>query len=492
MKSVRFLVGAVGTALLVACGSGADGAPGEKGADGAKGDNGAPGKEATVTPSLDFVTPNKGVLDRTIEVTLSASGTKFSGSPKVDFGAGITVSEVKALSATAISAKLVIAANAAIGTRDVTVDGQKIDKAFSVIPAFAAQLTGTVQQGAVVSYVIMNQDPASPFDKDNLSLVAPDLLDLGFGAESNLYASGAVIVPPLATGTAAFSFANMDAEGKPRTSYVGAGDTMKITARVAPPLATNVAPAVVNLGAQLASTYGKVTVPAATTAIIDYRVQVAGNATTSPRGFVFGKGGKAADLLGVISPPTDFFGNPEPPPYDLRMVVPFPQQAAAEDEFLVLFDASGRGGAATTTTTVVKAELVAEGAAAHATAPTAQDLATLQPIPVNLANDIGGKVVTGNLSAGNEVDVYRITVAAADRLQIAISGEGEYDVVVSTDGSSDPEGDNTIGYVYSPAKGLPGNDVVDAGTETTLYIAVLPYQARNGKYALSIRKIAAN
>jgi hypothetical protein len=251
--------------------------------------------------------------------------------------------------------------------------------------------------------------------------------------------------------------------GKPRTSYVGAGDTMKITARVAPPLATNVAPAVVNLGAQLASTYGKVTVPAATTAIIDYRVQVAGNATTSPRGFVFGKGGKAADLLGVISPPTDFFGNPEPPPYDLRMVVPFPQQAAAEDEFLVLFDASGRGGAATTTTTVVKAELVAEGAAAHATAPTAQDLATLQPIPVNLANDIGGKVVTGNLSAGNEVDVYRITVAAADRLQIAISGEGEYDVVVSTDGSSDPEGDNTIGYVYSPAKGLPGNDVVDAG-----------------------------
>ena len=88
MKSVRFLLGAVGTALLVACGSGADGAPGDKGADGAKGDNGAPGKEATVTPSLDFVTPNKGVLDRTIEVTLSASGTKFTGSPKVDFGAG--------------------------------------------------------------------------------------------------------------------------------------------------------------------------------------------------------------------------------------------------------------------------------------------------------------------------------------------------------------------------------------------------------------------
>lgn len=491
MKSVRFLVGAVGTALLVACGSGADGAPGEKGADGAKGDNGAPGKEATVTPSLDFVTPNKGVLDRTIEVTLSASGTKFSGSPKVDFGAGITVSEVKALSATAISAKLVIAANAAIGTRDVTVDGQKIDKAFSVIPAIKSQLVGTALQGGVANVAILNQDTANPFDKDNLTLVAPDLVNLNVGAESNLYAGGAFVVPPLATGSPAFSLANVDAEGKPRVTFLGDPNDVKITGRTATALATNVAPAAVNLGAQLASNFGKATIPAATTMIVDYRVQVAANATTSPLGFLFGKGGKAADLLGVMSPPQSFFG-PTPPPYDLHLVVPFAQQAAGEDEYLVLIDSSGRGGAATVSTTLVRAELVAEGATAHATGPTAQDLAALQAIPANLATDIGGKVVTGNLANATEVDVYKVTVAANDNVQIGISGEGEYDVVVTTDGTADPEGEDNLGYLYSASKGQLGSDVVAVGNVTTVYIAVLPYQARNGKYALSVRKIAAN
>jgi hypothetical protein len=88
--------------------------------------------------------------------------------------------------------------------------------------------------------------------------------------------------------------------------------------------------------------------------------------------------------------------------------------------------------------------------------------------------------------------VYKVTVAANDNLQIGISGEGEYDVVVTPDGTADPEGEDNLGYLYSAAKGQLGSDVVAVGNVTTVYIAVLPYQARNGKYALSVRKIAAN
>jgi hypothetical protein len=495
MKKTLSLLGFVGAALLVACGSdGVVGPAGEKGTDGTKGDNGTPGTPGTtpkVEPSLDFATPNKGILDRTIEVTLSASGTKFAGSPKVDFGAGITVSEVKALSATAISAKLVIAPTAALGVRDVTIDGQKLEKAFAVVPAISSKLVGTAQQGGVANVAIQNNDTANPFDKDNLSLVAPDLVNLSVAAESNVFAGGAFVVPPLASGSPAFSLANVDAEGKPRTTFLGDPNDVKVTARAPVALTANAAPATLNLGAQLVSYYAKGNVPAATTMIVDYRVQVAANAKTSPFGLLFGKGGTAKDVLGVMQPPQGFFG-PNPPPYDLHLVVPFASQAAAEDEYLVLFDSSGTGGAATFGATFVKAELVAEGATAHATGPTAQDLAVLQGVPANLATDIGGKVVTGNLATTTEVDVYKVTVAANDRLQIGISGEGEYDVIVTPDGSADPEGAANLGYLYSASKGQLGSDEVAVGALTTVYIAVTPYQARNGKYSISVRKVPNN
>ena len=89
-----------------------------------------------------------------------------------------------------------------------------------------------------------------------------------------------------------------------------------------------------------------------------------------------------------------------------------------------------------------------------------------------------------------------LTVAEKDVVSVLYfdnaTGNAEYDVVVTTDGTSDPENENNLGYLYSASKGQLGSDVVAVGNVTTVYIAVLPYQARNGKYALSVRKIAAN
>ena len=243
------------------------------------------------------------------------------------------------------------------------------------------------------------------------------------------------------------------------------------------------------LGAKQASYFVKASIPANTATIVDYRIQVGATATTLPRAFVFGKGGLAKDFLGTVQFP-EFFGQPEEPPYDLHLVVPFAAATTAEDQYLTVVDASEAGGPVTFTATQIKAAAVAEGATAHGTPVTAQDLAVLEAIPANVVTDIGGKVLSGNLTTATEVDIYKITVANNDRVQVGIAGEGEYDVVVSTDGTTDPQGDNAFGYVFSAAKGLVGSDIVTAPA-TTIYIAVLPYQARNGKYTLSVRKVAA-
>ncbi len=489
--------GAAGLAALLlasACGGGADGAAGAPGKDGA---NGAPGQDGASTksePSVNFVTPNKAILDREIDVVVSGSGTKFAASAKLDFGAGIAVSEVRVVSPTSLSAKLKIAPAAALGLRDVTVDGQRLEKAFAVIPAISVVPAGKIEQGGIAQVGIRNNDLANPFDRENFKFDAPELVDLGISAESNLFAGGPVIVPPLAAGSAAVSVANVDEEGKPRTSFVGDANDVKIVSRAPVAITANTPAASLPLGAALASYFGKTSVPAGSAYIVDYRMEVpvppAGQTATSPLAALFSKGGKAKDILGVAQPPSGFFG-PEPPPYDIHLVAPTVSSTAAEDQFLVLVNTSGKAGAATFSTTLVKAEQVAEGAAAHATAATAQVLTALQPIPTNLATDIGGKVVTGTLAGATEVDIYRLSVTANDFIQVAISGEGEYDVVITRDGTVNPESDTNLGYVYSPAKGRLGSEIFSVEANTTIYVALTPYQGRSGKYAFSVRKIAA-
>ncbi len=264
MKRARFpffasALGAAGiAALLVACG-GADGLPGAAGKDGAPGAAGAAGaagkagESAKVEPTVNFVTPSKAVLDRELEVVVSGSGTKFAAGAKLDFGAGITVSDVRVVSPTSLAAKLKIAPTAALGLRDVTVDGQKIEKAFAVIPAISVVAVGKIEQGGVAQLAIQNNDPANPFDKDNFKVTAPELVDFGIAPDSNLFASGAVLVPPLAAASATVSAANVDSKGNPRTSFVGDPNDVKVVPRTPTTVASNAAAAPIALGADLAS-----------------------------------------------------------------------------------------------------------------------------------------------------------------------------------------------------------------------------------------------
>lgn len=72
-----------------------------------------------IPPTVNSVTPKRGVLGQTLNVTIS--GRNFTGATAVGFGAGITVNSFNINSDTQITANITISATATLGARDVTV-----------------------------------------------------------------------------------------------------------------------------------------------------------------------------------------------------------------------------------------------------------------------------------------------------------------------------------------------------------------------------------
>ena len=150
------------------------GCAGEPGARGAKGDPGESGVEgaagggATGKPSLSAVVPGSVFLARAIDVTVSGVDTAWSDAVKVDFGAKITVKALTVASPTALVARVVVGADAAIGPRDIVVrDGAEelvYKGAFSVEPPLKLSLTGEVAQGSIFAAHARGLDFATPFD----------------------------------------------------------------------------------------------------------------------------------------------------------------------------------------------------------------------------------------------------------------------------------------------------------------------------------------
>jgi YD repeat-containing protein len=84
-------------------------------------------------PSLTSIVPNNGQQGVSgIEVTISGHLTSFTNSSSISLGAGITVTNVVATNAATLTAALSIAANAATGSRTLTVDGLTLANAFTV------------------------------------------------------------------------------------------------------------------------------------------------------------------------------------------------------------------------------------------------------------------------------------------------------------------------------------------------------------------------
>jgi hypothetical protein len=116
-------------------------------------------------PTLTSVSPNTGAQATTLS-SVVLTGTNFLSGPTCSFGAGVTVNSCTYNSSTQLTASITIAANAAVGTRNVTVtdsDGQvaTLNGGFSVTtavtnpPGVSTVNPNTGAQGASLSSVVI-------------------------------------------------------------------------------------------------------------------------------------------------------------------------------------------------------------------------------------------------------------------------------------------------------------------------------------------------
>ena len=143
-------------ALIAACGT--PGAPGSVGAPGSAGSAGAtppPPPAEPLAASINQVTPRVGLVDREVEVTITADGTSLGDGAKVTFGAGIKVLSAEARGP-ALVVRLSIAPDAKLGARDVTItpkDGKALvaKNGFVVAVPLQTKLSaGKAEQGGLV------------------------------------------------------------------------------------------------------------------------------------------------------------------------------------------------------------------------------------------------------------------------------------------------------------------------------------------------------
>jgi hypothetical protein len=474
-------------ALVAACG-GADGSNGQDGANGAAGKNGENAKPGDSESSVSLVTPSKGILDREVEVSIGGSATKFEDGAKPDFGEGIDVLEVINSSPTLMTARLKVSPTAKIGPRTVKIGSLTAEGAFSVVPAIDVA-NSKVAQGGLVQLDITNND-SKAFDPQSFSLEGNGLIDLGSQASGPTAATGFLLAAPLAqVGKLQLTASNMGADGKPRVTFLSASDALEVTTRKALDFA-------LDTGAEQTFTdvtdtkLFKLSTAASTSAIVDYRIQVAADGTAVPVAFVFGTSGLADSQVGRVLPAQNpFTGEFNPAPYDLHVAVPLVGGASAIDHYVVLANLSGKSGAkATITASRAAAQLTTESTSAHG--------ASAPQVLGSVATD--ARIVSGELAAADEVDVYKLPVSATDTLQLTSTSAADLEIILTKDPNvtEDPE-DATpatakvLGAFY-PGGPMSAQRVIAKPGVTAIFAVVrrdTQGSVATGKYTLGVRKM---
>lgn len=176
--------------------------------------------------SVSGVFPAEGFTGRSMRVEISGDATEWSGTPGVNFGAGVTVSNVAVASPTSLFADITIAPDAELGLRDVTItnDGTfTLKQAFLLESPIKVSFQGEAAQGGVPYFTVNNLDFETPFD---LTTDANDeYLNLAVNPPS-----GVNMVISAATAYQLTGYALIDADATPGTFSIVSGPAMKTTA----------------------------------------------------------------------------------------------------------------------------------------------------------------------------------------------------------------------------------------------------------------------
>ncbi len=476
----------------IACG-GSDGATGPAGAEGpagAAGDKGDTGPAGTgTTPSVGVIVPNIGLLDREVDVTVTAQAVDFTAAaPKFDFGSGVTTSAIQVLSATTAYVHLTVDGGATTGVRDVKVTSGSNNLTskggFTVAAPLAVTVTPALTQGGLALVDVDNLDVTHAFDATadsggtlfgepitypNFALQLEDGTDLGGGPTSvtATHAQGFFLVAPAAGATTNVIAGNI-ASGFVSETY--AGDPQPVTAK-APTAATVGTPLTGQNIAAASQTNIYKSANGATASILEVAPTAVGT-KISPFVAVYGDSGKAADLYTLSGD---------------SVVFPAP---ATKNTWGVVLDSSLGGGAIgdygfTYNVTSHTGTLFAEPATAHATSATA---AAITPVlPAKATND--GVIVTGALATATEQDWYSLTLTKNDKLEITVLGDfaALIDVTDDTEASI-LSNDAFVAGAEGARLGSATQSITAAGAHTYLIHVTSADGAAKGNYSISLRQ----
>ena len=179
-----------------------------------------------VDSTVSGVFPAEGFTGRSLRVEISGDATEWSGTPGVNFGEGVTVSNVTVASPTSIFADITIAADAAPGLHDVTVtnDGTYVLKqAFMLESPIELSFQGDVAQGGFPFFTLTNHDFDTPFDltQDSNDAYANLLINAPTGVTFNIQSATSYQVTGLVT---------IDTDAMPGAFSIVSGPAMKTTA----------------------------------------------------------------------------------------------------------------------------------------------------------------------------------------------------------------------------------------------------------------------
>ncbi len=496
MKLVRLSI-ALAAILAAACGSdGKDGAPGNAGAPGTPGET--PGATSAAV-SINQVSPRVGLVDRTVQVTISFDGArpKLEGAT-LDLGAGVKVVKTT-VAGPSLVADLEIAPDAKLGAHDVEVKipgAQSIvaSKGFHVaVPLDAKASGGKAEQGGLVRVDVSNRDKVW-FDTENFLLLplvdqkTPSLVALanqGFTATD-----GTVVLlgDPLAK-TGALGFLGIDDPRDPDSvSFLSTLDAVSVAARTPVKLASGT-PAEKTLAADLETAFYVADLAPGTNEglLVDAYAQAPEGSTMQPMILAYPASGSVADLLDqkVDDPGFPIFGIPA-----TQARVVYPVTTATKGYFVVL-DANLAHGPTTKVSldySTVRAQILNEKADPHDTPETAQNLGSLP----GTAATVPGRIVSGELKAAGESDYYKFSgLSGANTTDMLVSLTSDAEVLVRVDTEPTFDSDNLVEVTLG---GKAGSAATAAMVGTTRYIQVTAVPDGNkqtGKYTLGFKRLPA-
>jgi hypothetical protein len=420
--------------------------------------------------NVSGVFPSEGFLGRTMRVQISGDNTAWNDGVTVDFGPNVTVNSVAAASPTTLFAEIQIGDDAAPGLRDVVInDGSNLalHNAFSLTSPIKVEMTGTLAQGSLASFMVRNLDFANPFD---------DTCTQGSLFGCNEYGNIAVEGPPgtlaQVDSVAPYTLSgtlllDIDAMPGPLSVMSGAGDTV-ITSPLGASLEVAARTAVMLNGmttATIASPYEThlYEVQAAADTLQRFSATSGG---TAPGMYVLGESGSFQDYLGGGAKPAIL-------------------QGTASNLYVIAADGSGESGFSYTIRhlplTLMK---VAEADVAGAN----NTLAKAENVAVGTN---AGQVTGAKLTDATDVDWYKFTVPANSAMK---------HVRVMTTGGTDPYTDtaveihsDTMGTIIGEADKGYGENVTSTmpvGAATTIYVKVFTdpqyFDPAHGDYLATI------